>query len=114
MSERIVDPHEAIDYMVSKAKEFAKAKSDRTYMEEYRKTLKAELCKDALARGVEAVNAQEREAYSHPTYKTHLEAIREAVKDEEYLRWMLIAAQARIDVWRSQEASNRSIDRAAM
>lgn len=114
MSERIVDPHEAIDYMVSKAKEFAKAKSDRTYMEEYRKTLKAELCKDALARGIEAVNAQEREAYSHPTYKIHLEAIREAVKDEEYLRWMLIAAQARIDVWRSQEASNRSIDKAAM
>lgn len=114
MSERAVDPHEAIDYMVSKAKEFAKAKSDRTYMEEYRKTLKAELCKDALARGFEAVNAQEREAYSDPTYKTHLQAIREAVKEEEYLRWMLIAAQARIDVWRSQEASNRSIDKAAM
>ena len=112
MSERIIDPHESIDYMVRKAKDFAKAKSDRTYMEEFRKTLKAELCKDALAQGFEAVNAQEREAYSHPTYKAHLEAIRDAVKEEEYLRWMLIAAQARIDVWRSQEASNRSIDKA--
>ena len=27
------------------------------------------------------------------------------------LTWMLVAAQARIDVWRSQEASNRNIDR---
>jgi len=112
MSDRTVDPHEAIDYMVSKAKEYAKAKSDRTYMEEYRKTIKAELCKDALARGIEAVNAQEREAYSHPSYKAHLEAIRESVEKEEYLKWMLVAAQARIDVWRSQEASNRAIDKA--
>ena len=112
MTDRKIDPHDSIDYMVLKAKEYAKARAEKTYMEEYRKTLKAELCKDALTQGFEAVNAQEREAYSHPTYKAHLEAIREAVEAEEYLRWMLVAAQARIDVWRSQEASNRAIDKA--
>lgn len=114
MSDRIVDPHESIDYMCLKAKEYAFAKAERTYMEELRKTKKAELCKDALAKGFEAVNAQEREAYSDPAYKAHLSAIRKAIENEEYLRWMLIAAQARIDVWRSQEASNRAIDKAAM
>ena len=67
--------------------------------------------KDALQSGFEAVNAQEREAYSHPTYKNHLKAIREAMELEEKLRWQLISAQARVEVWRSQEASNRAMDR---
>ena len=34
-----------------------------------------------------------------------------AVKQEEELRWALVSAQARIDVWRSQEASNRTMDK---
>jgi hypothetical protein len=38
-------------------------------------------------------------------------AIKQAVEEEEKIRWMLIAAQARVDVWRSQEASNRAIDK---
>jgi hypothetical protein len=40
-------------------------------------------------------------------------ALKEAVKIEESLRWQQIAAQLRVEVWRSQEASNRNIDRAA-
>ena len=83
-------------------------------MEELRTTIKAELCKTALHHGFEAVNAQEREAYSDPNYKAHLLAIKQAVEAEEQIRWMLIAAQARIDCWRTQEASNRTIDRLAL
>ena len=29
------------------------------------------------------------------------------IMDEEKYRWEMVAAQARIEVWRSQEASNR-------
>ena len=111
MSEKLIDPNAAIDFMYENAVKFAQAKANRYYLEEYRKTLKAELCKDALQNGFEAVNAPEREAYSHPTYKTHLKAIKEATQLEEQLRWQLIAAQSRIEVWRSQEASNRAMDR---
>lgn len=109
-----IDPNAAVDYMILKAEEFAQAKANRIYLEEYRKTLKAELCKDALFRGFEAVNAQEREAYSHPEYKGHLEAIKQAVEAEEKLRWMLVAAEARISVWRSLEASNRAEGKATL
>lgn len=112
--DKLIDPNEAVDYMISKSTEYAQAKANRIYVEEYRKTLKAELCKKALEKGYEAVNAQEREAYSHPDYKKHLEAIKEAVEAEEKLRWMLIAAEARISVWRSLEASNRVQDKVAM
>lgn len=108
MSDKIIDPQAAVDYMVAKAGEYAKAKSDRIYCEEYRKSLKSLLMKDALAAGHNAANAQEREAYASEEYIRHLKALREAVEIEENLRWMLIAAEARIEVWRSQEASKRS------
>lgn len=108
MTEKLIDPQAAVDYMIAKAGEYAKAKSDRIYCEEYRKSLKSMLMKDALAAGHNAANAQEREAYASDEYVRHLKALREAVEIEENLRWMLIAAEARIEVWRSQEASKRS------
>ena len=108
MSDKIIDPQAAVDYMVAKAGEYAKAKSDRIYCEEYRKSLKSMLMKDALAAGHQAANAQEREAYASEEYIRHLKALREAVEIEENLRWMLIAAEARIEVWRSQESSKRA------
>lgn len=114
MSEKLIDPNDAIDFMIANAKKYAQAKANRTYLEEYRKTMKAELCKTALSHGFEAVNAQEREAYADPNYKAHLLAIKAAIEEEERLRWLIVAAQARIDVWRSLEASNRMIDKAAM
>jgi hypothetical protein len=77
-------------------------------MEEYRKSLKAILMKQSLET---AVNAQEREAYSHADYIKLLEGLREAVETEERLRWEMVAAQARVEVWRSQEASNRAMDK---
>jgi hypothetical protein len=111
---RQIDPHDSIDFIYNNGALFGLAKSDRVYADELRKTIKAELMVEALEKGMEAVNAQERYAYSHARYKAHLGAIKEAYQEEEQLRWQLIAAQARIDVWRSQEASNRSMDRATV
>ena len=105
MKERkIVDPQKAVDYIRDNAEAYAFAKAHRMYVEEYRKSLKAILMKRSLE---SAVNAQEREAYSHDEYREHLQAIFEAIMEEEKYRWEMVAAQARIEVWRSQEASNR-------
>jgi len=106
-----IDPNAAIDFMYENAVKYAQAKADRFYLEEYRKTIKAELCKEALTKGIEAVNAQEREAYSHPNYKAHLLSIKEAMAIEETLKWQLIAAEARVEVWRTQSANDRAMDR---
>lgn len=108
---RTIDPHDSIDFIYKNGAVYGIAKSNRVYADELRKTIKAELMVEAMAKGVDAVNAQERYAYSHSRYKAHLEAIKEAYAEEETLRWQLIAAQERVGVWRSQEASNRSIDR---
>ena len=81
------------------------------YLEEYRKSLKAILMKRSYE---QTVNAQEREAYSAQEYIDLLKGLKEAVEREEEVRWGLVAAQARIEVWRSQEATNRAEGRATV
>ena len=92
------------------APRLAKAKAERVYMEEYRKSLKAILMK---ASGKTSAAAQEVEAYSHTDYIKHLAGLQAAVEAEEALRWQMVATEAAVEVWRSQEASNRMIDKAA-
>jgi len=105
-----IDPQSAVDYMVKSAPVYAKARSERVYLEEFRKSKKALLMQQHSDK---PIGAQEREAYAHPEYIGLLAALRVAVEAEENARWMLIAAQTRVEVWRSQEASNRATDRAA-
>lgn len=107
---REIDPHQAIDYMLKNASKYAEAKAARVYLDEFRKSKKALLMAESRA---EAANAREQYAYAHPDYIALLDGIKSAVEVEEKLRWEMVAAQARIDVWRSQEASNRAIDRSA-
>ena len=104
----MTDPNIAIDYIIKHSKEYAKAKADVTYLVEFRKTKKA-LCFQNSMKSTMA--EKEADAYAHPEYQSVLEGLREAVERAETLRWMLIAAQARVDVYRTQEASNRFLDR---
>lgn len=104
-----IDPHEAINYMIRNSAEYAQAKAQVTYLEEWRKSKKAMLFSTAIGN---TIADKDNYAYSHPEYLAVLDGLKEAVEKAETLRWMLVAAQARIDVWRSQEASNRGLDRA--
>ena len=104
-----IDPQRAVDELIRRAPQYAKAKAERVYVEEYRKTLKAILMRESEAKT--AID-REAEAYASQRYIDHLEALREAVEAEETHRWTMIAAQARIDVWRSQNAANRNFERA--
>ena len=105
-----INPQKHLKRMWDNAPKLAQAKAHRVYLEEYRKTLKAQLMKEC---GESSVNAQEREAYADPKYITHLEGLKEAVHAEELLKWRMVTDQASVEVWRSQEASNRAIDRSA-
>ena len=104
-------PEAAIEFIFKQGKRYAKAKADRIYLEEYRKSLKAILMKRSMET---AVNAQEREAYSDPEYIELLKGLQAAVEIEEEVRWGLVAAQARIEVYRTQEASARAEVRATL
>jgi len=105
-------PEQAAQMIRDKAPAFGEAKAQRVYLEEFRKSKKALLMKDALTLGIEAANAQEREAYAHPSYQQLIRGLAEAIEKEETLRWELEAARLDIEIWRSREATNRNQDRA--
>ena len=102
------DPHKAVDYIIANAGKFAAAKAERVYIEEFRKSKKALLMAQSPA---EAANAREQYAYSHADYLALLDGLKAAVEVEEKLRWDLVAAQARVEIWRTEQANNRHQDK---
>jgi cytochrome c biogenesis protein ResB len=98
------EPTKAIQFLIDTAPLYAKAKADRMYLEEFRKSRKAQLASQA---GTEVLGKQETFAYAHADYIEILEGIREAVEKEERFRWLMTAAQARIEVWRTEQYSAR-------
>ena len=107
----MIDVYKCLDFIRDEAPAYARAKADRIYCDEYRKSLKALLMAQSTAK---TAVEREQEAYSSPEYIAHLEALRVAVEAEETLRWRLIGAEAKIECWRSLEASNRRMDKGAM
>ena len=108
------NPNKVVEFLLKNAKIYSKAKSERIYIEEFRKSKKALLMQQAQIKGVETMAAQERDAYANSEYQELLVGLKEAVEVEEKLRWQLIAAQMKIDIWRSQEASNRQLEKATL
>jgi hypothetical protein len=109
------DINDAVDFLYIHGRKYAEAKAHRVYLEEYRKSQKAMLMKAAQADGrAKTAAAAEVEAYADPVYVEMLKGLQAAVEREEQLRWGLVSAQARIDVWRSTEAFNRAMDKAVM
>jgi hypothetical protein len=98
------EPTKAIQYLIDTAPLYAKAKADRMYLEEFRKSRKAQLMSQA---GTEVLGKQETFAYAHQDYIEILNGIKEAIEKEEKYRWLMTAAQARIEVWRTEQYSAR-------
>ena len=105
---KTIDPNKAVDYIRDNAGRFADAKADRVYLEEFRKSKKALLMAQSDA---SSAVSREQYAYSHSEYLALLDGLKAAVQIEETVRWEMIAAQARVEVWRTQEASNRNQDK---
>lgn len=99
------DVEKAVDYLRSNATHAAQARAERIYMEEYRKVVKATIMREQE----QAANAQEARAYADPRYAEHLKVMKEAIAKDEYCRWMMAAAEAKIEAWRTQQANERAL-----
>ena len=104
-----ISPFKALDFIRDNAPAYSQAKADVVYVTEYRKSLKAILMSQSQAK---TQSEREAEAYAHEDYLCHLHAIRDAVSEAERLRWLMVAAEAKIEVWRSLESSARAEGRA--
>jgi len=103
------DIEKSVDYLRDNARKAGQARANRLYLDEYRKVVKAQVMRE---KDNQPLGAQERDAYASVTYGEHLEALKEAIEKDEYHRWMMIAAQAKIEMWRTQQANARAEGRA--
>ena len=102
------DTNDAIDYIYTNAPAYAKAKGELAQLEVFKSSLKAIKMAET---NEQSLGAQEREAYRSQDYQNLCKAIGHDTEQAEALKWQLIAAQLRVEIWRSQEASNRNIER---
>jgi len=95
--------HKAINFIIENAPKYARAKGIRVQLEEYRKSKKAILASEEEG----SLGAKEMYAYAHPDYVDLLFQIKEAIAEEEELRWKLEAAKLRVEVWKTEEYTKR-------
>ena len=98
------DSERAITYIRDHAEAYAKAKAERVYIEQFRKSKKSLLMRENVSL---PVSAQERDAYAHPAYVQILEALKVAIFEEEKLKLMIKAAEMRFESWRTESANER-------
>ena len=97
---------DALDWLRDHAEPCAKAVAESWYMQDYRKVVKAQ----EMGKSNETlVSAQERHAYASEAYRAHLLATRTAIEKEQYERFMLKAAEAKMEAWCTQQSNQRAM-----
>jgi len=84
---------------------FAKAKAERVYIEQFRKSKKAILMREALT--LKTQSEREQYAYAHPDYIQLLHGLKEAVEVEEKCKWALEKFKIEFEHWRTIQANDR-------
>jgi hypothetical protein len=103
------DANEAINFIYTQAPIYARAQATHDRLAEYRKSKKSLLM---LSSSESSAVMREAEAYSHPEYLDLLDEIKLAQVEAITLKLQIDAAKLRVEVWRSESANNRAMDRA--
>ena len=98
--------HKAVAWLRDSAGLCAEAKATRIYLEAFSKSLKAILMSKHLAL---PISAQEREAYAHQDYQSHLKLMQQAIYEDERMKFFRASAEVKIEAWRTQQANIRAI-----
>lgn len=106
--DRDIDPHLAIDYILTHRKAYAKAKGQLAQLEVYKSSLKAIMMKKS---NEQTIGAQEREAYASQEYIDLGYAIGAATEQVEEQKFALEAAKMRFQAWQTESANNRQLEK---
>ena len=101
-----IDVQQALDYLRNNAKVAAQAKANASYLKDFTKTVKARLMQESEEK---SAAAQERDAYAHPGYEKHLQAVRDAEFEANKHDFLMKAASEKIGAWRTQISYNKSM-----
>src|SRR5512139_1671702 len=96
----------SVTYLQATAEQSALARANRIVLEHGLKRVKA---LGMMKHNNLPVSAQERKAYASPEYELALDGLRQAIFEDERNRAMRDAHAAKIDAWRTLEASRRAV-----
>lgn len=99
-----INPHACAEFIQATAPKFAKARADRMYIENYLKTVKA---RGMNASDSSSLGQKEADALCTPAYLEQLNGLRVAVEEEERYKWLMTAAQAKLEIWKVTQYSLR-------
>lgn len=97
------EAQKALDFIRFEAPNYAKAKAERTYIEQFLRSKKSLL----MSQEGGTLGAKEAFAYAHPDYIALLGGLREAVEVEETLKWKMEAAKLYFEKWKVEQFNNR-------
>lgn len=108
---------DSIDFLFESATKSAQARANRSVLEQGLKRIKAvEMIRArddherlTNAKASYAATLQERDAYASDAYQVALDGLKEAIRQDEGYRALRDAHSARIEAWRTQEATKRSV-----
>lgn len=98
----------AFNALEETARDLPEAKAKRVYLEAATKSLKAKLMSESKAT---SSAAKEMDAYASSNYELHIEGLKEAVVAEESLRLYRDNAAIKIEAWRTEQSTLRSMGR---
>jgi hypothetical protein len=100
-----INPEKAIRYIQEHAEQYAKAKGDVAFTENYLKVIKSQQMNKSES---SSLGQREADAYASADYLQAITANKQAVEEEAHLKWMLTAAQARVEVWKTTQYTIRA------
>lgn len=105
-----ISPFLALDFIRDNAKKLGHLKGAVYANTELRKVKKARLM--LMATDLKTQSEKEAYAYAQESYEQHILFTESVIADYEALRVLMVAAEAKIEVWRSLESSARAEGRA--
>jgi len=94
----------SVNYLKKSAREYAEAKANSDYLKDYSKSILEVIAADS---GESSATAKKSYALRNVVFIEYLSEAKEAVQTFERLKAMMVAAQAQIDVYRTQQANRR-------
>jgi predicted NAD-dependent protein-ADP-ribosyltransferase YbiA (DUF1768 family) len=100
----------ALGWLAKNAEAAAKARAERVYLDEWLPALRAQKAAAFMEAG-DSASAADIKAKASPEYAEALTGYREAVEKDERFRWDRTRADALIEIWRSEQATRRTMEK---
>ena len=104
----MINPHKELQFIADNIEAYAKADQELTYQESFKSALKALQMQSSSQT---SISGKEMDSYSSIEYQAWCETYSNAKREYTKLKLQIETAKLKIEVWRSQEASNRSTDK---